>query len=160
MLGTGIALLMQRDPIHTAKEVTSLDLISGGRAVLGVGAGWNREEMRNHGTDPGTRGQLLDERLAAIKEIWISEAAEFHGKFVDFDPIASWPKPVQRPHPPIFVGAAGDAGHGVRRWPQARGARGVPRGRCGACDVVPTTELEDDTLRRLDELAGPSSDFR
>ncbi|HEY2204879.1 MAG TPA: LLM class F420-dependent oxidoreductase [Pseudonocardia sp.] len=103
-LATGIALVPQRDVIHLAKEVASLDLVSDGRAVLGVGAGWNREEMRNHGAEPSTRGALMNERLAALKEIWTSEEAEFHGEHVDFDPIYSWPKPVRTPHPPIFIG--------------------------------------------------------
>ncbi|MFC7342099.1 LLM class F420-dependent oxidoreductase [Saccharopolyspora griseoalba] len=103
-LATGIALVVERDPITTAKEVASLDLISGGRAIFGVGAGWNREEMRNHGTDPRTRGALMDERIRAMREIWTAEAAEFHGEHVDFDPICAWPKPVQRPHPPIYIG--------------------------------------------------------
>ncbi|NEW73583.1 LLM class F420-dependent oxidoreductase [Streptomyces rhizosphaericus] len=109
LLGTGIALLVQRDPIITAKEVASLDLISDGRAVFGVGAGWNREEMENHGTDPSTRGRLMDERLRAIRELWTKEKAEFHGEFVNFDPVFQWPKPVQQPHPPIYVGGGGDA---------------------------------------------------
>lgn len=104
LVGTGIALVPQRDPIITAKEVASLDLVSGGRAVFGAGVGWNREEMENHGTDPSTRGRLADERLSAIRELWTAEKAEFHGEFVDFDPVYSWPKPVQRPHPPIWVG--------------------------------------------------------
>ncbi|MFD8501642.1 LLM class F420-dependent oxidoreductase [Streptomyces sp. NPDC059687] len=104
LLGTGIALIPQRDPITTAKEVASLDLISNGRAAFGVGIGWNREEMSNHGADPSTRGRLADERLRAIVELWTKEKAEFHGEFVDFDPVFSWPKPVQRPHPPIYVG--------------------------------------------------------
>ncbi|EOD61421.1 LLM class F420-dependent oxidoreductase [Amycolatopsis vancoresmycina] len=108
-LGTGIALLIQRDLIHTAKEVASLDLISDGRALFGVGVGWNREEMRNHGTDPKTRGALMDEQLAALKEIWTSEQAEFHGAHVDFDPIFSWPKPVQQPHVPIYIGGESEA---------------------------------------------------
>jgi probable F420-dependent oxidoreductase len=104
LLATGIALMSQRDPIITAKEVASLDLISGGRAIFGVGVGWNREEMENHGTDPSSRGQLVNERLMAIRELWTEEKAEFHGKFVDFGPVYAWPKPVQRPHPPIYVG--------------------------------------------------------
>ena len=104
LLGTGIALVAQRDPIVTAKEVASLDLVSGGRAVFGVGVGWNREEMENHGTDPTTRGRLVNERLGAMRELWTAEKAEFHGEFVDFDPVYSWPKPVRRPHPPIWVG--------------------------------------------------------
>ncbi|WP_216205917.1 LLM class F420-dependent oxidoreductase [Amycolatopsis aidingensis] len=103
-LGTGIALLVQRDTIHTAKEVASLDTLSGGRVIFGVGVGWNKEEMRNHGTDPRTRGALMDEQLEALKIIWREEQAEYHGKYVDFDPIFSWPKPVQRPHPPIYIG--------------------------------------------------------
>ncbi|WP_069162135.1 LLM class F420-dependent oxidoreductase [Nocardia altamirensis] len=104
ILGTGVTLLIQRDLIHTAKEVATLDLISNGRVVFGVGAGWNREEMANHGTDPRTRGALLDEQLEAILAIWTNDLAEYHGRFIDFDPIYAWPKPVQRPHPPIFVG--------------------------------------------------------
>ncbi|MEU5263207.1 LLM class F420-dependent oxidoreductase [Amycolatopsis sp. NPDC021455] len=109
MLGTGIALLIQRDLIHTAKEVASLDLISDGRALFGVGVGWNREEMRNHGTDPTTRGALIDEQLAALKEIWTSDQAEFHGEHVGFDPIFSWPKPVRKPHVPIYIGGESEA---------------------------------------------------
>ncbi|MGA6151704.1 LLM class F420-dependent oxidoreductase [Stenotrophomonas sp. NPDC087984] len=109
LLGTGILLVVQRDPITTAKEVASLDLVSDGRAVFGVGAGWNREEMENHGTDPSTRGRLMNERLRAIRELWTKEKAEFHGEFVNFDPVFQWPKPVQRPHPPIYVGGGGDA---------------------------------------------------
>jgi probable F420-dependent oxidoreductase len=104
-LGTGIALVPQRDPIILAKEVASLDLVSGGRAVLGIGAGWNREEMRNHGTDPKTRMALMREYVLAMNEIWTKEQAEFHGEFVDFDPIYSWPKPVRRP--PVLIGGWG-----------------------------------------------------
>src|ERR671929_1110653 len=95
LLGTGVALVIERDPIITAKEVASLDLVSGGRAIFGVGVGWNREEMENHGTDPRTRGRLVDEQLAALREIWTQDPAEHHGEFVDFDPIFSRPKPVQ-----------------------------------------------------------------
>ncbi|MEU5299392.1 LLM class F420-dependent oxidoreductase [Streptomyces noursei] len=113
LLGTGIALVAQRDPLVTAKEVASLDLVSGGRAVFGVGIGWNKEEMANHGTDPRTRGRLVDERLRAIRELWTREKAEFHGEFVDFDPVYSWPKPVRRPHPPIYVGGGEGAFHRV-----------------------------------------------
>jgi probable F420-dependent oxidoreductase len=99
LVGTGIALVVQRDPIALAKETASLDHLSQGRFQLGVGLGWNRQEMRNHGTDPKTRMALLRERVLAVKEIWTSEQAEFHGEFVDFEPIFSWPKPVQRPQP-------------------------------------------------------------
>jgi probable F420-dependent oxidoreductase len=104
LLATGITLLIQRDTIHTAKSVASLDHISGGRVLFGVGVGWNREEMRNHGTDPRTRGALMDEQLDAMIELWTRDKAEFHGKFVDFDPSFAWPKPVRKPHPPIYVG--------------------------------------------------------
>ncbi|MFF5992814.1 LLM class F420-dependent oxidoreductase [Prauserella flavalba] len=109
LLGTGVALLPQRDVLHTANEVASLDLLSGGRFVFGVGVGWNREEMRNHGTDPRTRGRLMDEQLQALKALWTRERAEFHGEFVDFDPVYAWPKPVQRPHPPIYIGGESPA---------------------------------------------------
>ena len=106
---TGIALLIQRDPIITAKEAASIDLISGGRFALGVGAGWNIEELRHHGTDPKTRGALLDERIEAIKALWTTEPAEYHGKYVDFDSSYLRPKPVQQPHPPIYIGGDSDA---------------------------------------------------
>ncbi|MFG1933397.1 LLM class F420-dependent oxidoreductase [Mycobacterium sp. NPDC048908] len=106
---TGIALLIQRDPIITAKEAASIDLISNGRFVFGVGAGWNLEEVRNHGADPKTRGALLDERIEAIKTLWTSEPAEYHGKYVDFDASYMRPKPVQKPHPPILIGGDSDA---------------------------------------------------
>jgi probable F420-dependent oxidoreductase len=108
-LVTGIALLIQRDPIITAKEAASIDLISNGRFVFGVGAGWNIEEMRDHGTDPKTRGALLDERIEAIKALWTTEPAEYHGKYVDFDSSYLRPKPVQKPHPPIVIGGDSDA---------------------------------------------------
>jgi len=104
LLATGIALIAQRDPILTAKEVATLDLVSGGRAALGIGVGWNREEMRDHGTDPATRGRLVDERMRAIRALWTDEPAEFHGEFVDIPPSYLRPKPVQRPYPPIYVG--------------------------------------------------------
>jgi probable F420-dependent oxidoreductase len=112
-LFTGIALLIQRDPILTAKEAASIDLISDGRFVFGVGAGWNIEELRHHGTDPKTRGALLDERIEAIKALWTSEPAEYHGKYVNFDASYIRPKPVQKPHPPIYIG--GDSDPTVRR---------------------------------------------
>jgi probable F420-dependent oxidoreductase len=108
-LFTGIALLVERDPIITAKEAASIDLISGGRFVFGVGAGWNIEELRDHGTDPKTRGALLDERIEAIKALWTAEPAEYHGKYVNFDSSYSRPKPVQKPHPPIYIGGDSDA---------------------------------------------------
>ncbi len=106
-VGTGVCLVVQRDPITTAKEVASLDVLSGGRFLFGVGAGWNREEMADHGTDPRTRMALLHERVEAMKAIWTEAEASYHGRFVDFDPMWSWPKPVQRPHPPVLVGGSG-----------------------------------------------------
>ncbi|MQA16998.1 MAG: TIGR03619 family F420-dependent LLM class oxidoreductase [Pseudonocardiaceae bacterium] len=106
-IGTGICLLVERDPITTAKEVASVDHLSGGRFLFGVGAGWNREEMANHGTDPTTRMALLGERVTAMKEIWTRDEAEYHGRYVDFDPIWSWPKPARQPHPPVLVGGMG-----------------------------------------------------
>ncbi|WP_236788457.1 LLM class F420-dependent oxidoreductase [Amycolatopsis sp. GM8] len=109
LLGTGIALLIQRDVIHTAGEVSSLDLISGGRVLFGVGTGWNREEMRNHGTDPRTRGALLNEQIEALKAIWTHDEASYDGEHIRFDRIFQWPKPVQRPHPPIYVGGESEA---------------------------------------------------
>lgn len=108
LVGTGICLIVERDPITTAKEVATLDRISGGRFLFGVGAGWNREEMANHGTDPGRRFGLMRERIEAMREIWTAEEASYHGRHVDFEPIWSWPKPVQKPHPPILVGGNSD----------------------------------------------------
>jgi probable F420-dependent oxidoreductase len=106
-VGTGIALLIQRDTIHTAKEVASLDRLSGGRFLFGVGAGWNREEMADHGTNPKTRMRLLAEQIKAMKALWTQDEAEFHGEFVDFERSWAWPKPVQEPHPPVLVGGMG-----------------------------------------------------
>jgi probable F420-dependent oxidoreductase len=105
-VGTGICLVVQRDPIQTAKAVASLDQVSGGRFLFGVGNGWNREEIENHGTAFATRHKLARERIEAMRAIWTQAEAEYHGEFVDFDPIMAWPKPVQRPHPPIIVGGA------------------------------------------------------
>lgn len=107
MLGTGICLVIERDPITLAKEVASLDFISGGRVLFGIGGGWNREEMENHGTDPTRRWKVLRERIEAMKEIWTKDAAEYHGEFVDFDAVWQWPKPIQKPYPPIIVGGDG-----------------------------------------------------
>jgi probable F420-dependent oxidoreductase len=107
LVATGICLVVERDPVTTAKEVASLDHVSGGRFLLGVGAGWNEEEMENHGTDPRRRFGLMRERIEAMKAIWTEDEAQYHGRYVDFDPIWSWPKPVQKPHPPILVGGNG-----------------------------------------------------
>jgi probable F420-dependent oxidoreductase len=106
-IGTGICLVVERDPIITAKEVGSLDHLSGGRFLFGIGGGWNAEEMENHGTAFKTRWRLLRERVLAMKEIWTKEEAEFHGEFVNFDKIWSHPKPTQKPHPPILMGGDG-----------------------------------------------------
>ncbi len=106
-LGTGICLVIERDPIVLAKEVASLDHLSGGRVLFGIGGGWNYEEMENHGTKPSLRWKILRERILAMKQIWTQEAAEYHGEFVNFDPIWSFPKPAQQPHPPIIVGGSG-----------------------------------------------------
>ena len=112
-LATGICLVIQRDPIQTAKEVATLDRISGGRFLFGVGAGWNAEEMEDHGTDFGTRFDLMRERVLAMKAIWTEDEAEYHGDYVDFDPMKAWPKPARKPHPPVLVG--GGFPHGARR---------------------------------------------
>jgi probable F420-dependent oxidoreductase len=165
-LFTGIALLIQRDPIITAKEAASIDLISNGRFVFGVGAGWNLEEMRNHGTDPKTRGSLLDERIEAIKTLWTTEPAEYHGKYVDFDSAFIRPKPVQKPHPPIFIG--GDSDATVKRvirheagWisnplPVERLNKRIDQMRDGAGHAVPLamfgTPLDLDYWRAAEEL--------
>jgi probable F420-dependent oxidoreductase len=106
-LGTGICLVIERDPIVTAKEVATLDRLSNGRVIFGIGGGWNVEEMGNHGTDYKRRWRVLRERTLAMKEIWTKDEAEFHGEFVNFDPIWSFPKPVQKPHPPILMGGDG-----------------------------------------------------
>jgi len=106
-LGTGVCIVPQHDPIALAKRVATIDHISGGRFLFGVGAGWLVEELRNHGVDPPRRWALMEEQLLAMKAIWTADEAEFHGDLVDFDPIWSWPKPVQKPHPPLLVGGDG-----------------------------------------------------
>jgi probable F420-dependent oxidoreductase len=105
-VGTGIALVTQRDPIVTAKMVATIDQLSAGRFLFGVGNGWNQDEMENHGTDFRTRHKLARERIEAMKAIWTQDIAEYHGEFVNFDPMQAWPKPIQKPHPPILVGGA------------------------------------------------------
>src|SRR2546421_5527783 len=111
-LATGICLVIERDPIVLAKEVASVDLVSNGRLIFGIGGGWNAEEMENHGTTFKSRWKLLRERIEAMKQIWTCEEASYQGEFVRFDPIWSWPKPVQKPHPPILLGS-----HGPRCFP-------------------------------------------
>jgi probable F420-dependent oxidoreductase len=107
-LGFGILLLAQRDPIATAKAIASLDVVSGGRVELGLGAGWNRPEIENHGTPFDRRFGVLRERAEAMKAIWTEEEASYHGRHVDFERIMSWPKPAQKPHPPVWVGGNGE----------------------------------------------------
>jgi probable F420-dependent oxidoreductase len=107
-VGSGVCLIIQRDPIVAAKEVATVDRISEGRFMFGIGAGWNVEEMQNHGTDPETRFRRMRESVEAMKAIWAEDEAEYHGRIVDFDPIWCWPKPVQTPHPPILVGGRGE----------------------------------------------------
>jgi probable F420-dependent oxidoreductase len=106
-LATGICLVVERDPIVTAKEVATLDRVCGGRFMFGVGAGWNREEMESHGTDPRTRFSLMRERVEAMKAIWTSDEASYSGKHVSFERIWQWPKPLQEPHPPVLLGGNG-----------------------------------------------------
>ncbi len=108
LLGTGICLVIERDTITLAKEVASVDHLSGGRVLFGIGGGWNVEEMANHGTAYPSRWRRLREQVEALKAIWTQDEAEYHGKFVSFDPIWLWPKPVQKPHPPVLVGGDGD----------------------------------------------------
>lgn len=165
-LFTGIALLIQRDPITTAKEAASIDLISGGRFVFGVGAGWNLEEMRDHGTDPKVRGALLDERIEAIKALWTTEPAEYHGKHVDFDASYARPKPVQKPHPPIYIGGDSDATvkrvirHGAgwisNPFPAEHLSKRIDQIRDGAGHDVPLamfgTPQDTDYWRAVDDL--------
>ena len=133
-LATGISLLIERDTITMAKTLATLDLLSNGRAILGVGGGWNREEAEHHGVEWSQRFQKLEEQITAIKVIWANEEASFHGEHVRFDPIWSWPKPIQRPHPPIVLG--GETDHTLRRvikhcdgWlPRARDPEIIVRG--------------------------------
>jgi len=112
-LGTGICLIPQRDPIVTAKSVASLDQLSGGRFIFALGGGWNVDEMENHGAKYATRFKLLRERVLAMKEMWTKEEAQFHGQFVNFDPVWVYPKPKQKPHPPLFLG--GESDHTLKR---------------------------------------------
>ena len=105
-VGTGVCLVAQRDPIQTAKLVASIDQVSGGRFLFGIGNGWNRDEMENHGTDFTQRHKIARERVEAMKVIWTQTKPQYHGEFVNFDPMMTWPKPVQKPHPPVIVGGA------------------------------------------------------
>jgi probable F420-dependent oxidoreductase len=105
-IGTGICLVIERDPITLAKEVASLDVLSSGRFIFGIGAGWNAEEMENHAIQFNNRRRVLREKIEAMKAIWTEHAAEYHGQFVNFDPIWSDPKPAQKPHPPVLIGGS------------------------------------------------------
>jgi probable F420-dependent oxidoreductase len=144
LLGTGICLVIERDPIITAKEVASLDRLSGGRFLFGVGAGWNVEEMENHGTDPRRRFSLMRERIEAMKAIWTEDEASYHGEHVDFDRIWCWPKPAQEPHPPVLVG--GNAQRVLERV-VAFGDEWMPNRFSGLTERI-------ETLNRLAEEAG------
>ncbi len=146
-VGTGVCLVQQRDPIQTAKLVASVDQISNGRFLFGVGGGWNRDEMEDHGTVYETRFKLMRERIEAMKEIWTKSKASYHGDMVDIPEMMTWPKPVQKPHPPILVGGA---------FPQA--ARRAIRYGDGWCPIggrpgaSPTDALEQ--FRQMAKDAG------
>ena len=113
VLGTGILLVPQHEPIVTAKAIASLDQLSGGRFVFGIGGGWNVDEMENHGATHGNRFKIMREHVLAMKALWAEEKASYHGEFVKFDPVWSWPKPKQKPNPPILLG--GETDHTLRR---------------------------------------------
>jgi probable F420-dependent oxidoreductase len=149
-LGTGVCLIIQRDPIQLAKEVATLDLLSGGRFLFGIGAGWNLEEMADHGTDPRTRIKLMAERVSMLKTIWTETKPEFKGEFQSFEPMMTWPKPVQKPHPPVLVGGA--MPHAARRA-IAYGDGWIPLGGRGA-DVVGQLPL----FRQMATEAGRDAD--
>jgi len=145
-LGTGVSLLTERDPIVTAKTVATLDLISNGRFEFGIGAGWNAEEMENHGTRFEDRFRVMVDRAKAMKAIWTQEAAAYEGAFVEFEPIWSWPKPVQKPHPPILLG--GETKYTLRRVMEF-GDGWFPRGRS-----FEDPKAEMARLKRFAEEAG------
>jgi probable F420-dependent oxidoreductase len=145
-LGTGICLLTERDPIVTAKEVATLDLISGGRFEFGIGAGWNVEEMANHGTAFDTRFRVMVDRAKAMQAIWTQDEASYQGEFTAFEPIWSWPKPVQKPHPPILLG--GETKYTLRRVMEFCDGW-FPRGR-----AFSDPEAEMSRLRAAAEEAG------
>ena len=144
-LATGICLIVERDPIHTAKEVSTVDRLSGGRFIFGIGGGWNAEEMANHGTAFASRFKLMRERIEAMKAIWTQARAKFAGEFVTFDEMMQWPKPVQKPHPPIIVG--GGFPHAAKRA-IAYGDGWIPiGGRLNIFEVLPQ-------FRKMAEDAG------
>ena len=138
LIGTGICLVIERDPIVTAKEVASVDVLSGGRFLFGVGAGWNAEEMRNHGTEPSRRFSLMRDRIEAMKAIWTQEEASYSGRHVGFERIWCWPKPAQKPHPPVLVGGGGP--------------RVLDRVRAFGDEWMPNRSPEDELGARIREL--------
>jgi len=145
LVGTGICLVVERDPIITAKEVATLDHISGGRFLFGVGAGWNVEEMRNHGTDASHRFGLMRERIEAMKAIWAEDEASYSGRYVNFERIWAWPKPLRKPHPPILVGG--------------NGPRVIDRVLAFGDEWMPNRIAGDDAfIARLDELAARAAE--
>ncbi len=148
-VATGICLVPQRDPIQTAKQVASIDQVSSGRFLFGVGAGWNADEMANHGTDFKQRNAVMKERIAAMRAIWTQTKPEYHGEHVDFGPMMTWPKPVQSPHPPVLVG--GGLPYGARRALDYGDAWMPHAGR-------PTYRLLDklDEFREMEKVAGRS----
>jgi len=147
-LATGICLVVQRDPIQTAKEVATLDQVSGGRFLFGIGAGWNAEEMADHGTEFSMRFEVMRERVEAMKAIWTTSKPEYDGKHVRFPPMMTWPKPIQKPHPPVIVGGAFP--YGARRA-IAYGDGWVPHARRPAYDDVLTLLPE---FRKMATAAG------
>ncbi|MCZ0984987.1 LLM class F420-dependent oxidoreductase [Streptomyces diastatochromogenes] len=132
-IGTAVLLVTERDPIVTAKEVASVDVLSGGRMHFGVGPGWINQEMRNHGTNPDDRWRVMRERVEAMRQIWTHDIASYHGDFVNFDHVTSWPKPVRKPHPPILV--AGN-GPNVAKRVIAYGDEWIPMLRPGVLDDI------------------------
>jgi probable F420-dependent oxidoreductase len=144
LVGTGVCLVIERDPIVTAKQVASVDQLSGGRFLFGVGAGWNVEEMRNHGTDASKRFGLMRERIESMKAIWTEDEASYSGKYVNFERIWSWPKPAQRPHPPILVGG--------------NGPRVLDRVLAYGNEWIPNRITDDQLIARIGELNARASE--
>jgi probable F420-dependent oxidoreductase len=144
LIGTGICLVIERDPIITAKEVASVDVLSGGRFLFGVGAGWNAEEMRNHGTEPSRRFSLMQDRIEAMKAIWTQDEASYSGRHVGFERIWCWPKPAQKPHPPVLVGG--------------NGPRVLDRVLAFGDEWMPNRVSEDELAARIRELNARASE--
>jgi len=144
LIGTGICLVIERDPIVTAKEVASVDVLSGGRFLFGVGAGWNVEELRNHGTDASRRFGVMRERIEAMKAIWTEDEATYSGKYVGFERIWCWPKPTQKPHPPVLVGG--------------NGARVLDRVLAFGDGWMPNRMSDEDLAARISELGARAAE--